>query len=1091
MIVGLRGFSDGGFMALLNIPSALKRALPLAAVFVLAFMVIFSGTAHAQITETARIELTDTQDVIPFGQQIYITEDQDRRLTSDIILTRHQNNLRGPRPDSSLINLGSSPAPVWMVFSVTNNSSRENWILHFGSVFDGRIGNIKSLLVENQSTGQTFIKAIGEEEFNKAALRGPAIPIRIAKGQTQQMLVFVEMNSSLGNTLRPALISYDSYMNSLAYGSLYSNIFMLVLLVLTGFFLALALLEKAIAYVYFSSFYIATLALYVALSQAFLVTPPELSAIINVLCILPVVTGLLLVREFFKLKTADETPNTLIFMTIGLIVVCLIFSFFLSRNLGATDELLTYICAIIGLGVCTGLAIIQAQQGKHGGIYIAAAWLLGMIGMICLFAGSFKILGAGIIVLNVYWLMLLPQSVLFIIGAKKKIDLDNEESLSLMARESRTAQSLARLKQSKETADQARLLRVIERERELMAELREREMQRTEEMRKAKEMADEANRAKSAFLAVVSHEIRTPMNGIMGMLRLLMDSKMTRQQNEYVQAVQKSGDTMMALLNDILDFEKIESGNMDIEHIDFDMIKLVQGVVTLMSGHVAEKGIKLRADISHDFPVSLKGDPTRLRQVLLNLVSNAIKFTSSGSVTIHLKSKPVDKRAGVKADYEIYCAVEDTGIGISEDAQKTLFNPFTQAEKSTSRKYGGTGLGLAICRRLIEAMGSTIQVNSQEGVGSTFFFTLWLEVGTAEVSDTTFVPQYYDDDEKIPSLDVLVIDDNELNRQVLKGFLDKDGHTSVLCESAELGLEICAQQRFDVIITDVRLLGMDGMEFTQKLRESKDPAIAGTPVVALTGNVSQEDQALYREAGMDGFLAKPLDPLSLQAILRDVANNTLGKFADKFDTPPPAPKEETPRPSVKPEPVEYAEEEIAVVDTALKPRSPAVTQIVLSDAVLSQATSIVLEDDEDENVEGDTEDDDSFALEGLSDEPYEAAPSIMQFSQALNLDMLSGLAEALPREQLLQLLKSFTDKADEIIAAMQDEQDANALRDRAHELKGMSANFGFTELSNLSGAIENAAKNSKADSAASIIPQLAGANARAQKELMAWIASLK
>jgi signal transduction histidine kinase len=646
---------------------------PVIAVFCALFLsTVFSGShAHAQITETARIELSDSQDTILFGPHIYITEDRELRLSPNVIISRHQNNLRGTRLESNLINLGPKAAPVWMLFSVTNNSSRENWILHFGDVLDGRTSHIKSLFVENATTKQTFIKVMGDEKFNESALRGPALPIRLAKGQTQQIVAFLEMGGSLTNTIRPALISYDYYMNSLIYGSMVSNILALSLLILTGFFMALALLEKSVTYLYFSGFYVAKLALFFALSHTFLATSSLLASATTVLYIVPIVTALLLTRQFFKLSVGDETPNTLIFMTIALIVAGIVFSLFLSRNQGSTDEFLIYISGLIGLGVCTVISFTQSQQGKHGGIYMALGWFLGFIGMAVLFLGALNIAASAALVMDVYWLMLLPQSTLFIIASKKKLELDSEDHLSLLARESRTAQSLARLKQSKETADQARLLRVIERERELMAELREREMQRTEEMRKAKEIADEANRAKSAFLAVVSHEIRTPMNGIMGMVRLLMDSKMTKQQNEYLYAVQKSGDTMMALLNDILDFEKIESGNMDIENIDFDMIKLVQGVVTLMSGHVAEKGISLRADIAPNFPSSLKGDPTRLRQVLLNLVSNAIKFTASGSVTIHLKATPVHtKRSDVKADFEIYCALSRTQASVSRKKRK-------------------------------------------------------------------------------------------------------------------------------------------------------------------------------------------------------------------------------------------------------------------------------------------------------------------------------------------------------------------------------------------------------------------------------------
>jgi CheY-like chemotaxis protein len=327
---------------------------------------------------------------------------------------------------------------------------------------------------------------------------------------------------------------------------------------------------------------------------------------------------------------------------------------------------------------------------------------------------------------------------------------------------------------------------------------------------------------------------------------------------------------MMALLNDILDFEKIESGNMALEVIDFDMVRLVEGVVTLMSGHAAEKNLTLKADIPADFPGTLRGDPTRLRQVLLNLVSNAVKFTAVGGVTLKLGAVKARRSDDGTPIYAVTCAVKDTGIGIAEEAQKDLFNAFTQADTSTSRKYGGTGLGLAICQRLVGAMGGKIEVESREGDGSSFFFTLEMQRGQKGFSENA---QDITQDEPVRTqaqpMNILVIDDNEMNRRVMEGLLGQDNHRLAMLESAEDALELCRNKYFDVIITDIRLGGMDGMEFTRRLRAFKDRDIAATPVIALSGNVSEEDRKLYEEAGMNGFLAKPIDPRVLfETLLR-------------------------------------------------------------------------------------------------------------------------------------------------------------------------------------------------------------------------------
>lgn len=442
------------------------------------------------------------------------------------------------------------------------------------------------------------------------------------------------------------------------------------------------------------------------------------------------------------------------------------------------------------------------------------------------------------------------------------------------------------LKQSKESANQQRLLRVIERERQTLEKMRLDEQQRSEEMEVAKEEADIANRSKSAFLAMISHEIRTPMNGVMGMVKLLMDTKLSKEQRDYSLTISDSGDAMIALLNDILDFEKIETGKLALEKIDFETSRLIRGVATLMLGHAADKEVSVEFDIDKSVPDYLIGDPTRLRQVLLNLTGNAIKFTESGHVKIIVKASKMDwdenigmGHDGFSEEYMIYFAVEDTGIGISKEAQRSLFDPFSQADTSIVRRYGGSGLGLAICKGIIERMDSTIHVRSVEDEGSTFYFTIRLPIGMEPKSQEeqnlqTASYTYSTDSPKkgapVEPLRILVVEDNQINQKVLAGILGKDGHEIIAALSDRDALDEMRSDSFDVILMDLELKGASGLDLTQTIRSLPNSGVANTPIVAMTGHTDDETRQKCFEVGMNEFLTKPIIPETLRDILRQM-----------------------------------------------------------------------------------------------------------------------------------------------------------------------------------------------------------------------------
>ncbi|NNF08582.1 MAG: response regulator, partial [Candidatus Eisenbacteria bacterium] len=372
-----------------------------------------------------------------------------------------------------------------------------------------------------------------------------------------------------------------------------------------------------------------------------------------------------------------------------------------------------------------------------------------------------------------------------------------------------------------------------------------------------------AAKSKSHFLAMMSHEIRTPMNGILGFLDLLKESELTLDQREYIEVIEASGTTLLTILNDILDFSKIESEKLELEEIPFEPIATVKRVVGLFTELGRRKGIPIATMIDESIPTRLMGDPGRFQQVLSNLFNNALKFTEHGRITLRMKKESVAEDHIV-----LRIEVEDTGIGLTEEHKKKLFKAFTQADSSTTRRHGGTGLGLAICSRLVSLMGGTIGVESEYAMGSKFWFTL--KMGTEIPADT-------DADKDMPQSwtglkHVLLVDDNKTNRLVAKALLKRLGIQVDEATTGEEAVAMADSQEFDMILMDVEMPGMDGMEATRHVR-AKSPGGDKVPVIALTAHALPEYKERCRKSGMDDFIIKPINLESMVPILARWFNN--------------------------------------------------------------------------------------------------------------------------------------------------------------------------------------------------------------------------